>query len=389
MGFGSVRGSFTHPQGALALNSYASISGIDHSSRPKRPGILRSVLLTLALVLLYAGLRNYFFFSAGMLRPDFGLIHKCYDFNLMELPLTLLALALAGPLVARFAGRSLWAASGVLVLLALDLFALRYYITHVEPNRHAVRHVRITSPKLSQPIRLLHLSDIQSGGIGSKEDKLFARIRELKPDIILNTGDYLQAIPPKTAESELPGLIALVEDADPELGTWGVYGDTDYLLYRFRVEDFAPMQMLSSQNVRIEFGGGVLNLHGLNLNQSRDFDYARRSIEHWLEDSDTGDFRILLGHSPNYALGVDQLPIDLCLAGHTHGGQVWLPFFGPLVTDSEVPRQWARGFRRVGIPFLNVSAGAGSNRFEGLPPMRLNCPTEMTLIELLPMTSIR
>ena len=114
-----------------------------------------------------------------------------------------------------------------------------------------------------------------------------------------------------------------------------------------------------------------------------------RAIEPWLDQSDPNDFRILFGHSPNFALGVAESPIDLCLAGHTHGGQVNVPFYGPLVTYSEVPREWARGFRRIGIPYLNVSAGAGSNRRHGLPPIRFNCPTEMTLIELVPMRAIQ
>ena len=345
--------------------------------------------LFFGLLFLYVIWRNYLFVAAGMLRPDFSRIHQCYDFNLMELPVSLLLLAGLYMVVSIFFGRSAWFVPGVLVLLAVDLFALRYYITHVEPNRHVVRHVQLASPKINQPIRVLHLSDIQSGGIGVKEVALFQRIRELEPDIILNTGDYLQTIPPKSAESELPKLIRLMEQVDPQWGTWGVYGDTDYLLYRFPTEAFSPMQMLSSGSARIATPAGVISLHGLNLNQSRDYDYARRSIERWLEASEADEFRILLGHSPNFALGVGDQPIDLCLAGHTHGGQFWLPLYGPLVIDSAVPRDWARGFRRVGIPYLNVSAGAGSNRFEGLPPMRLNCPTEMTLLELVPMAAIR
>jgi predicted MPP superfamily phosphohydrolase len=114
-----------------------------------------------------------------------------------------------------------------------------------------------------------------------------------------------------------------------------------------------------------------------------------RSIEQWLALSAPNDFRILLGHAPDYVLGLSEASIDLCLAGHTHGGQVVLPFFGPLVIDSAVPKDWAQGFRRVGIPYLNVSAGAGSNRRHGLPPLRFNCPTEMTLIELVPLRPIR
>ena len=113
-----------------------------------------------------------------------------------------------------------------------------------------------------------------------------------------------------------------------------------------------------------------------------------RSVRHWLGDSDQADFRILMGHLPNYATAMQEQPIDLCLAGHTHGGQVRVPFYGALTTYSEIPREWARGFRRIGVPYLNVSAGAGSNRRHGLPPIRFNCPTEMTLIELVPMQGL-
>ena len=134
----------------------------------------------------------------------------------------------------------------------------------------------------------------------------------------------------------------------------------------------------------IDTGGGTIDLYGLSLYQSKEQEWAVRAVEDWLSKSEANAFRILLGHAPDYALGVKDQQIDLCLAGHTHGGQVRLPGYGPLVIDSEVPKKWSRGFRSIGIPYLNVSAGAGSNRYEGLPPIRFNCPTEMTLIELVP-----
>ena len=91
-----------------------------------------------------------------------------------------------------------------------------------------------------------------------------------------------------------------------------------------------------------------------------------------------------MGHSPNFALALKDTPVDLCLAGHTHGGQVRVPFFGPLTIYSKIPKEWALGFRQIGLPYLNVTAGVGSNRYGGLPPIRFNCPTELTVIELLP-----
>ena len=361
--------------------------GMTDAATRRKPAAnyFRLVLLSSLLVIVaYVVVQNYLFVQAGMLRPNFGQIHKAYNFNLRELPWTLVTVASAFLALGIFLTRRFLYAAALYALLALSLFALRYYVTHVEPERLIVHHVRLETPKLSQPIRLLHIADIQSGGIGDYEAKIFATIKKLKPDIILNTGDFLQAVEPNTTASELPKLVRLIGEVNPRYGTYAVYGDTDYLLYRFSLEDFAPMQFLASHNIRIKTQAGTVGLLGLNLSQSQNPEYAKRSISHWLDDSDVRDFRILFGHSPNFSVAVQQQPIDLCLAGHTHGGQVRLPFYGPLVIDSDVPKEWAAGFRRIGIPFLNVSAGAGSNRFEGLPPVRFNCPTEMTLIELVP-----
>lgn len=343
-------------------------------------------------VVIYTALRNFLFVKAGMLRPDFGVIHDAYRFNLGELPLILgilAALCLGLAVTWTRSRRSLVGLGMVYAFLALDLLLLRYYVTHVEPERLVVHELRLETPKLGAPIRILHISDIQAGAVGPYQRTIFDTIENLEPDLIVNTGDFLQVVPPATFESEWPELHALIERVSPRLGTYGVFGDTERELYRYDPESLEPLVMLSSRNVRIDTGSGGISLHGLSLYESRSGDWAKRSIGRWMEQSSPEDFRVLFGHAPDYAMAVEAAQIDLCLAGHTHGGQVRVPFYGPLVIDSDVPKQWARGFRRVGIPYLNVSAGAGSNRHEGLPPIRFNCPTEMTLIELVPMRPIQ
>lgn len=341
------------------------------------------------LLALGVGLRNYFFIQAGMLAPNFERIHEAYDFNLWLLPWALVLLAGCCGLLAYLwasARRALLGLLGLYLFVAIDLFALRYYVTRVEPERLVVHTIRLETPKLSAPLRILHISDIQAGAVGDYQLEIFERIRALQPDLILNTGDFLQVVPPATFEQEWAKLLELMRQVNPRYGTYAVFGDTEYELYRVRPEAIEPLKILSAHSATIEVAGGRISLHGLSLYESKAAEWAERSVESWLHtDSQPSDFRILFGHSPNYALGMREKPIDLCLAGHTHGGQVRLPFYGPLVIDSEVPRVWARGFRRIGIPYLNVSAGAGSNRRKGLPPLRFNCPTEMSLIELVPM----
>ena len=339
------------------------------------------------LVVIYALIRNYSYISQGMLKPNFGLIHKAYNFNFLELPLTLFGCAVFLAIVIflfRGTRRILCPILLLYTLFAIGLFGLRYYITHIEPQKLVVRTVRLETAKVTNPIRLLHISDIQAGQITEYEQLVFERIRELQPDIILNTGDFLQVVPPATFESEFPQLLELITRANPEFGTIAVFGDTEKELYKISPQSLLPLQMLSSQSIQIDTGSGIIDVYGLSLYQSKNPDWALRAAGEWLENADAGKFRILLGHAPDFALKLQEQPIDLCLAGHTHGGQVRLPGYGPLVIDSEVPGEWSRGFRSIGIPYLNVSAGAGSNRYGGLPKIRFNCPTEITLIELAP-----
>ena len=101
-----------------------------------------------------------------------------------------------------------------------------------------------------------------------------------------------------------------------------------------------------------------------------------------MESTAEGPYHIVLGHRPDYALG--RIDADLLLAGHTHGGQVRLPFVGPLLTLSRLPRSWAVGRSELpGGQTLYVSRGVGMER-GGAPRIRFLCPPELVVIDILP-----
>jgi uncharacterized protein len=97
-----------------------------------------------------------------------------------------------------------------------------------------------------------------------------------------------------------------------------------------------------------------------------------------------GAFTILLYHTPDEILDVAATHrVDLYCAGHTHGGQVALPFYGALVTLSKFYKKYERGLHREGSTWLYVTRGIG---MEGgpAPRVRFLARPEVTVIELAP-----
>tara|TARA_B100001778_G_scaffold307422_1_gene287456 strand:+ start:506 stop:1591 length:1086 start_codon:yes stop_codon:yes gene_type:complete len=331
--------------------------------------------------------KNLLFINAGMMEPDFTVIFKCYTYNFTIQPLILFCLGVLYVLLFLFAKKvKLFLSLALFSLLsAFALWSLKYYVTAVEPKKCLIKYEIITTNKITKPIKIIHFSDIQSASIGDYEAYVFEKIADLSPDLILYTGDFLQLDASLDFDDQWNKLQFLFKGLKPRLGIYAVFGDTEFELYSKTDHELEPITMLSSKSDTFEYEGGKISLLGLSLYQSKKPLWAMRSIEIW-EDSEPDEhlFRIIMGHAPDFALALKDSNIDLCLAGHTHGGQVRLPLIGPLIIDSKVPTNWAHGCHQIGIPFLNVSAGVGSNRFNGLPPIRFNCPTEFTLIELIP-----
>lgn len=281
----------------------------------------------------------------------------------------------------------------VLMVCALGLVGVRVYAMEIEPYRLQVREVVISSDKVARELRVLHISDIQSFRVGAYEQRAFARMRELRPDLVLFTGDLLQCGSDTATAQELPKLAALFAGLDPPLGKLGVLGNCDGVLRRVSGDE-SPMgglRVLDGRAVVIHGDGVRIDVLGLTRPAAQRMDDgggpivgADPAIRQWLDGTPSRGIRIVMGHYPDFVLRARDLPIDLCLAGHTHGGQVRLPFLGPAIEPDSIPRWLAWGHHVVGSTRIDVSAGIGCRRNSGLPPLRFNCPPEMTLIRFTP-----
>lgn len=263
---------------------------------------------------------------------------------------------------------ALLSALGALSLLGVGLDA--YWI---EPTALQVTRLRIESPKLTRPMRIVVLADLQTDSVGAYERRVFERIRDEQADLILLAGDYMQASLKReeTLSKELNAMMREVGIEAPD-GVFAVQGNADRPSSMRRLFEGLPITLAMSTST---FDVGPIRLTCLSMGHSFD-----RNFDPNFPESDR--FHLVMGHSPDFALG--QVDADLLVAGHTHGGQVQLPWVGPLSTGCRVPRAWAAGLTELpGGGKLFVSRGVGMER--GLAPrLRFLCRPELVVIDLVP-----
>ncbi|HOY65984.1 MAG TPA: metallophosphoesterase [Candidatus Ozemobacteraceae bacterium] len=280
------------------------------------------------------------------------------------------AATLAGSLLL-FRSRA-WARGFGLLLLSAGIAGVAWQAFLVEPNQLTVRRLKIASPKIRSKLRIAFMTDLQSDAFGENEKRVWNALAAEKPDLILLGGDYTHDFTEEARQKVRLATRAHLQSIDfkAPLGVMAIRGNVDTLPWTemfsgTRVETFTGRTTL-----RFE-GGLAVTL----LSNEESFDTK-------LKIPPVEGFHLVLGHSPDYSLG--PVSADLMLAGHTHGGQVRLPWFGPLVTSSKLPRLACDGESRFPDGRrLFVSRGAGFER-KHAPRIRFLCPPEIVVLDLGP-----
>ena len=284
------------------------------------------------------------------------------------------------------------------------------YASVIERNWFALRRFDVpVLPAGARPLRILHISDAH---LTPGRHRLLSWIRSLdalEPDLVVNTGDSIAH-----TESVLPFLEAL----GPLLDRPGVfvYGSND--LYSPTPRNPARYLWASSSNGYrrrtlpdlpwAELGAGMAAAGWMDANNKRgrlkagdlDIEVAGVHDPHIHRDrydeiarpaDPAADLRLGVLHAPEPSV-MDRFAADgydLLLAGHTHGGQVCLPWYGTLVTNCGIDRPRAKGLSRhpagdLGAdparPWLHVSAGLGTSPWA---PFRFCCRPEASLLTLV------
>ena len=274
-------------------------------------------------------------------------------------------------------------------LVNLGITGAAVYATWIEPFRVTVtpQSYSCAHGRDRSPIRIAHVSDIHFEGFSPREERLLALLQSLQPDVILLTGDYLNlsSVYDPEAQAGVRSLLQRIAINAPRV--YAVTGSPVVDRPSIVPEIFQglPIRWLDDEMERLEIDGAVVWL--LGVRNTYNFERDAEALRSLTEATPAGACRILLYHTPDLMPVAAQLDIDLYLCGHTHGGQICLPFYGAVATSSRWGKRYEQGRYIEGRTTLYVSRGLGMEGL-GAPRARFLAPPEIVMWKLeLPIAS--
>jgi len=304
----------------------------------------------------------------------FGFAHLVYLLVVVTIPVLLGGWYVLA-LIRRRRNRRIKLGASVAVLLAL----LGVWGTHIEPNWLETDRVALGA-RVAQPLIIGVLSDVQTPNVGKHEWNAVTELLEAEPDMVMVPGDLFQGNTEVITAAE-PGFVELLQALVAKVEVVAVVsGDSDRPEQLQSIVAAAGALYIDNQTMDLQVAGQQIRLAGVSVWPSNE----RLDTLAGLGAPSDG-FTILLSHRPDavfeLAPGSD---VDLVVSGHTHGGQISLPFFGPPVTLSNVPRSLAAGgLGGVGNYAVYVSTGVGLER-GAAPQVRFGVRPSVGVIEVVP-----
>jgi len=286
------------------------------------------------------------------------------------------------------------------------------YGSLVERQAYALRRfVLPVLPSGARPIDVLHLSDVHLLPDQRRKRAWISALAELEPDAVINTGDNIahpESIAPlMEAFAPLRGLPGAFVLGSNDYFAPGRKNPVDYLV-RKRTKPRTPRlptdvlvhELRGSGWVDLTNARGRMTVQGLDI-ELVGVDDPHLRYDRYAEVAGpadpAADLTMGVVHAP-YTRVLDAMTADgadLVLAGHTHGGQLAVPFYGALVTNCDLDRHRVKGVSRWwpgadGIDsaqapgdaaYLHVSAGLGTSPYA---PIRFSCRPEASLLTLVP-----
>jgi uncharacterized protein len=254
-----------------------------------------------------------------------------------------------------------------------------FYAREVEPkmlkiNEYTFRHRSI--PKGFNGFKIVQFSDTHLGFQYNltEFEKLISKINAIKPDVIFFTGDLMDE-PNKFPDTDK--IAPLLSRLTAPFGKFSIYGNHDHggygsdIYLKIMKESGFTILQNQSHEIRLLDGSSIF-IAGID-----DAMLGKPDIHKAVSSIPSSSFTILLSHAPDLADAASSFNIHLQLSGHSHGGQVQIPFLGALITPPYAEK-YIEGFYKTGELTLYVNRGLGTTRM----PFRFLSQPELTVFTL-------
>ncbi len=250
-----------------------------------------------------------------------------------------------------------------------------FYAARFEPFHPKIFRIHISLRNLPlsfEGVKLVQLSDIHHGPyipLSYVEDCV-KKVNALNPDIIVLTGDFVSR-----SKTYIAPCVEILKTLNAKRGVFAVPGNHDYWVDISRTKEAfnrAGIPLFFNRHTVLWKNGEKAALGGLD-----DLWVGKPDFHETFKGVDAHTVKILMMHNPDLFENLP-FPLDFIMAGHTHGGQVSLPFFGPPIVPSIYGKKYAAGLFHNSMGMMYVNRGLGMIT----PPVRFRVPPEITLFTL-------
>lgn len=256
-------------------------------------------------------------------------------------------------------------------IMVLAVF-MAVYSTYIEPKLLITSNHNIDINRNGDSnIKVVQFTDTHLGGFFSLEDleKVVNKINKEKADIVVFTGDLMDNASEYEDIDEISSVLSKIES---KYGKYAIYGNRDYgggaVRYYNKIMKDSGFKLLVNESIELKINNIDLNIFGGDDALMGNFSAERTAM-----NMQNNQVNLLLIHEPDLADNFQNYPVDLILSGHSHGGQVYIPFYGPLKQTS-LAEKYTRGFYDIDNERetkLYVNSGIGNTK---LPFRFFNIP---------------
>lgn len=266
-----------------------------------------------------------------------------------------------------------------LIILALIAAAAAFLIKDsrddLEISRYEVKSQKL--PESFDGFKIVQLSDLHGAEFGEDGMGLVEKVKELEPDIIALTGDFV------TDEGDLAAVKKLAGRLTELCPVYFVSGNHEFgsgLAVKVRnILERADVKYLSNEYLTISRGEDEILLGGVEDPLAYADMLSPDELAQKMNDAAPDAFKILLGHRNYWMTEYPELPVDLIFCGHAHGGLIRIPGVGGLIgTDRRLFPDFDAGQFNNGRYTLIVSRGLGNS----VPIPRVFNRPEIVCVEL-------